>query len=145
MNTTDTSTIRQEITIAAPAAKVFAALTVPEQLKQWWWDNDSSTMEADFRVGGAWRATGESREGESFSVTGTYRVIDPPRVLEYTWVHRWGQLDEKTETIVRFELAERDGVTHLRLTHSGFTDMSSKDDHNSGWPQVLAWLSDYVQ
>lgn len=144
MNTTDTSTIRQEITIAAPAAKVFAALTVPEQLKQWWWDNDDSTIEQDFHVGGVWRATGTSGKGERFSVTGTYRVIDPPRVLEYTWLHDWGQID-KTETIVRFELDERDGVTHLRLIHSGFTDMSSKDDHENGWPKVLGWLRDYVQ
>jgi uncharacterized protein YndB with AHSA1/START domain len=146
MNTTDTATIRQEITIAAPAAKVFAALTVPEQLTQWWWDEDtsslgSSKLEQDFRVGGAWRAIASANEGHSCSVSGTYRVIEPPHVLEYTWVHD----DDKTETVVRFELTERDGATHVRLTHSGFTDPSSRDKHDRGWTQVLGWLRDYTQ
>ncbi|HYZ17562.1 MAG TPA: SRPBCC domain-containing protein [Candidatus Acidoferrum sp.] len=148
MNTTETSTIRQEIAIAAPAAKVFAALTTPEQVMQWWGDEDSyrsTKMEQDFRVGGAWRTTGNSKNGESYSVKGTYRVIEPPHALEYTWVHDWGGVNDKTETIVRFDLEERDGVTLVRLTHSGFTNQESKDDHESGWATVLGWLRDYVQ
>jgi glutathione S-transferase len=149
MNTTDTSmTIVQEITIAAPAAKVFAALTVPEQTMQWWGHEDSyrlTKMEQDFRIGGAWRTVGSDNEGHSFSVKGTYRAIEPPHLLEYTWLYDWGPLDDKTETVVRFELDERDGLTHVRLTHSGFTDPESKADHERGWTTVLGWLRDYVQ
>lgn len=149
MNTTDTSTtIVQEITIAAPVAKVFAALTVPEQVMQWWGSDDSyrsTNMEQDFRVGGAWRTSGSDNEGQSFSVKGTYRAIEPPRLLEYTWIHDWGPIEDRTETLVRFELDERDGVTHVRLTHSGFTDPASRDEHDRGWAMVLGWLRDYAQ
>jgi hypothetical protein len=42
------------------------------------------------------------------------------------------------ETLVRFELEEKDGVTTVRLTHSGLTD-STRAQHR-GWPEVLEWL-----
>lgn len=37
------------------------------------------------------------------------------------------------ETLVRDELAERDGVTKLTVTHSGFTDARAREDHEKGW------------
>jgi len=85
MTTTDSSTtIVREITIDAPAAKIFAALTDPDQLVQWWGDDEiyrCTNMERDLRVGGKWRTTGRDAQGKSFAVEGLYRVIDPPRVL----------------------------------------------------------------
>ena len=49
-----------------------------------------------------------------------------------------------SETLVRFDLDEKDGVTRVRLTHSGLTTEASRD-HHKGWPQVLAWLRSYVE
>ena len=39
-------------------------------------------------------------------------------MLAFTWLPSWDE--EATETLVRFDLDERDGVTRVRLTHSGF-------------------------
>lgn len=140
--------IVQEITINAPAAKVFAAITEPKQLLQWWGSPETyrcTTMEADVRVGGRWRTAGEGADGESFSVVGTYRVVDPPRVLEHTWKYERGPYDDHVETVVRYDLEERDGVTHVRLTHTGFTDVEARDDHERGWTVVLGWLRAYAE
>lgn len=149
MTTTDTSTtIVREIDIAAPAAKVFAALTEPEQLVQWWGDETTyhvTKMERDLRVGGKWRSTGIGTSGEPFAVEGEYREIDPPHVLVYTWRYDWGERGKLDETVVRFDLHERAGQTHLRVTHSGFADPTDKSNHDGGWIRVLGWLSQFVE
>jgi hypothetical protein len=49
-----------------------------------------------------------------------------------------------TETLVRWDRGERDGVTTVRLTHSGFTSESSRATYR-GWPQVLGGLRAYIE
>ncbi|HEX3369234.1 MAG TPA: SRPBCC domain-containing protein [Candidatus Cybelea sp.] len=147
MNATSTAdTIVKEISIDAPAAKIFAALTEPAQLTQWWGEEGKyrvEQMEADLRVGGRWQTTGTSSDGRRFVVEGVYREIDPPRILAYTWAHDWGDAD-RAETLVRFDLTERGGSTLVKVTHSGFADPQSRDDHARGWTIVLGWLSAFV-
>jgi uncharacterized protein YndB with AHSA1/START domain len=63
------------------------------------------------------------------------------RLLEFTW-NRSCQ-GETTESLVRFDLNETDGVTTVRLTHSGLTP-AAREAHK-GWPQVLGWLKAYVE
>jgi uncharacterized protein YndB with AHSA1/START domain len=143
-----TGTIVREIDIKATVARIFAAITDPQQVTAWWGNGDTyrcERMEQDFRVGGAWRTVGHGKDGKPFAVEGEYRVIDPPHTLEYTWRHDWGTRTDE-ETLVRFELSDRgDGVTHLRVVHSGFADPNVSDDHADGWTRVLGWLRDYVQ
>ena len=143
--TADTTTIVKDIDINAPAAKVFAALTDPNQLPQWWGEEGKyrvDRMESDLRPGGRWGSYGTSADGSTFSVEGMYRVVDAPHRLEMTWKHDWGENPE--ETVVRYELTEANGTTHLRVTHSGFTSQESRDNHSAGWDQVLRWMIAYA-
>jgi hypothetical protein len=45
---------------------------------------------------------------------------------------------------VRFDLEDANGVTTVRLTHSGLVSETSRESHK-GWPQILAWLRAYVE
>ena len=137
--------IVEEITIAAPAARVFAALTDPAQRVAWWGLKgrfETKHMESDLRAGGRWMMSGIGMGGKPFEIRGVYRLIEPPRVLAFTWLPSWDE--EATETLVRFDLTERDGVTAVRLTHSGFTSEGSRMRHQ-GWPQILGWLKGYAE
>jgi uncharacterized protein YndB with AHSA1/START domain len=98
-------------------------------------------MESDLQIGGKWMMKGVGM-GKAFSVRGEYRKIERPRVLEFTWLPDW-QGDE-TESLVRFDLNEKDGVTTVRVTHSGLVTERSRDSHK-GWPQVLSGLRAYVE
>jgi uncharacterized protein YndB with AHSA1/START domain len=141
--TSTTETIVQEITINAPAAKVFEALTDPDQRKLWWGIEGRfrvTNVESDLRVGGRWKMSG-SGFGRPFTVEGTYRAIEPPRLLAFTWLPSW-QTDA-SETLVRFELAEAQGVTTVRLTHSGLSPEGL--EAHQGWAQILDRLRAYVQ
>jgi uncharacterized protein YndB with AHSA1/START domain len=51
---------------------------------------------------------------------------------------------EQLSTVVRWDLEEKDGVTTVRLTHSGFTSESSRATYR-GWRQILAGLQAYIE
>jgi uncharacterized protein YndB with AHSA1/START domain len=148
MSTTDTGTgpIVAEITIDAPAEKVFEALADPVQRVAWWGMKgrfEAKEMESDLRPGGRWIMRGVTGlGGKPWNATGEYRTVERPRRLVFTWLPSWHE--GATETLVSFELDERDGVTTVRLTHSGFASEEARGKHQ-GWPQILSWLRDYVQ
>jgi uncharacterized protein YndB with AHSA1/START domain len=134
-----------EIAINAPAERVFAALVDPAQRPKWWGAEgrfQTTHMESDLRPGGRWLMSGTGMGGKPFKVVGTYRTIERPWLLVFTWLPSWDE--EATETLVRFELAEAGGVTTVRLTHSGFASEGSRSRHQ-GWPQILGWLKDFAE
>jgi uncharacterized protein YndB with AHSA1/START domain len=146
MNSTDTGdAIVKEISIKAPAARVFQALTDPRQLVQWWGAEgrfQATHMEADLRVGGAWVMRGSGMGGKPFTIRGEYRAIDRPRLLEFTWLADWH--GDEPQSVVRFDLEEKDGVTTVRLTHSGLTSERARENYK-GWPWLLALLQAHVE
>jgi uncharacterized protein YndB with AHSA1/START domain len=136
-------TIIQEITIKASAKRIFEALANPEQRKEWWGAEgrfQTTNVESDLRVGGKWKMVGTTF-GRTFTIKGEYRAIEPPHVLEFTWLPDWQP--NPTETLVRFDLTEKDGLTTVRLTHSGLTREGLQA--HKGWPQILTWLLAYVE
>jgi uncharacterized protein YndB with AHSA1/START domain len=150
MSTTDTtpaiSPIVAEITINAPAERVFEALVNPAQRVAWWGMKgrfEAEDMESDLRPGGRWIMRGTTGlGGKPWNATGEYRTVERPRRLVFTWLPSWHE--NATESVVSFELDERNGVTTVRLTHSGLTSEEARAKHQ-GWPQILTWLRDYVQ
>ena len=140
-----TDTIVKEIKISASAERIFEALTDPQERLKWWGAEGQyrgTHMESDLRPGGSWVTRGIGRGGKPFIVKGEYRRIDRPRLLVFTWLPDWEP--NASESLVRFDLEEMDGVTTVRLTHSGLTSESSRA-HHQGWPQVLGWLQAYAE
>lgn len=138
-------TIVQEITINGSANRIFDALTDPDQRVKWWGAEgrfQATYMESDLRPGGKWMMQGNGIDGKPFKVSGEYRHIEPPRMLVFTWLPDWQE--DLLESVVRIELEEKNGVTTVRLTHSGLTSETSRISHK-GWPQILTWLRAYVE
>ena len=138
-------TILQEIVIKAPAERIFEALTNPAQRTKWWGAEgrfQTTHMESDLRPGGKWMMRGNGIGGRPFTIRGEYRQIEPPRLLIFTWLPDWQE--DAFETLVRFDLIENNGITAVRLTHSGLATESSRLSHK-GWPQILTWLQAYCE
>ena len=111
-------TIIQEITIKASAKRIFEALTNPEQRKEWWGSEgrfQATHVESDLRVGGRHRLRQAVHRKRRIS---NDRAA-PRACLAFTWLPDWQQ--NPAETLVRFDLTEKDGLTTVRLTHSGLT------------------------
>src|SRR5262245_47328281 len=138
MSATVTSdTIVQEITIKASAERIFEALTVPDQRERWWGSKgriEATHKETELRHGRRWSKGGVVLGGGPFNVVGEYRSIDRPHLLVFTWLPDWQ--GDATESLVRFDLEEKNGVTTVRLTHSGLVSEASRASHK-GWPQIL--------
>jgi uncharacterized protein YndB with AHSA1/START domain len=145
MNSTDMKdAIVKEVTIKAPAERVFEALTDPGQRVQWWGMEgrfQATHMESDLRPGGAWSMRGTGMGGRPFLVRGEYRAIERPRLIEFTWLADW---DNLAQSMVRFDLEEKEGVTIVRLTHSGLTTEATRETYK-GWPWLLASLQAHVE
>jgi uncharacterized protein YndB with AHSA1/START domain len=138
-------TITEEITITAPADEIFAALTSPEERVKWWGAEGrfkTTQMESDLRPGGSWLMRGIGVGGRPFTIQGVYREIQRPRLLVFTWLPSW-QTDA-LESLVRFDLEERNGTTTVRVTHSGLTTESARLQHR-GWSDILGWLRAYIE
>jgi uncharacterized protein YndB with AHSA1/START domain len=75
------------------------------------------------------------------TVTGVYQEIDPPHALVFTWSR---PEENEPESTVRWDLKEEDGVTTVRVTHSGLISEEWRT-RNSGWPIVVGLLRDYVE
>jgi uncharacterized protein YndB with AHSA1/START domain len=138
--------IVQEVTIKAPAARIFAALTKPDELLKWWAAEGKFQVvqaECNLQPGGKWlmRVAGKSKdEPSSSTVYGEYRAIEPPHLLTYTWLREEG---DYPETLVRWDLNETDGYTTVRVTHSGLVSESLRA-RNSGWPLIVTLLEAYI-
>lgn len=136
----------EDVWIAADPARVFRALTDPEEVPLWWGvagAYETTTAEIDLRPGGRYRFAGTSAARGTFEVSGEYRRVEPPEHLEYTWNPDWD--DGATGSVVRWHLEPRDGGTHLRVEHTGFLTEASYLGHRNGWPGVIAGLRAFVE
>jgi len=143
-------TAEREIVIAASLNDVFSALTNPRQIVRWWGDDSiyhTTAWDHDPRTGGSYRHAGRFvdgvQNGRAFEGTGAYRVIEPPRILEYTRRYTGG-VPIGEETVVRYELDDVDGRTRLRVVHSGFQSVEGRDEHGEHWVHVLGWLNSFI-
>lgn len=138
-------TVVEEIAIRAPADRVFAALAMPEERVKWWGVEGrfrTTHAESDLRPGGKWLMSGVGVGGRPFTLRGVYQEIDRPRLLVFTWLASWQK--DAFESLVRFELLERSGLTTVRVTHSGLTTEGSRAQHR-GWPDILDRLRSYAE
>jgi uncharacterized protein YndB with AHSA1/START domain len=138
-------TIVQHITIRASAARVFDAFTKPEERVQWWsvpGRFHTTHVDSDLRPGGKWVMRGTREDGGPFTIAGEYRTVQRPTLVEFTWLPDWQP--DATETLVRVEFVETDGVTSVTLTHSGLTTERSRQSHR-GWPDILGLLRAFVE
>lgn len=131
--------LRMTQLIDGPVEAVFRAWTDPHVLTQWWGPGTFVTSEAelDVRPGGSYRIRMGSQDGSrTLGVTGTYREVEPPRRLVFTW--SWEDGDPHAySSVVTVELRPQGARTELVLTHGGFTDAAAAEPYADGWRQSL--------
>src|SRR5690242_1967791 len=139
--------LRIERLIAAPPERVFQYFTDRKLFATWWGpEGMSSTAHVlDVRVGGAWRTTMHSRDGKNMTVGGTYRAVEAPRRLVFTWAWEDDKGVRGSETEVTITFAAAPGGTKLTIVQKEFETAESRDQHGRGWNSTLDKLNRIVR
>ena len=129
---------------AAPE-KVYAAWTDPEKIVRWFGPaqvrDGSVQADIDLRVGGHYRISFHSAEGEYHRVGGVYREVVPNERLVFSWA--WHSTPER-ESLVTVALKPDGAGTLLTFHHEQFFDAVARDNHERGWSELFAKLEKYL-
>ena len=151
MSTQLQDVIEREIVIGAPRERVYAALTDPAQLAQWFPD----------------RVEGEIKPGErpvfDFGEYGRHSVYvvatDPVSYVAYRWIPGAihvpagfiGDVLKEPNTLCEFRLEETAEGTRVRLLESGFASLppafyaQSVKDNEGGWDVMIVRLKRFAE
>jgi uncharacterized protein YndB with AHSA1/START domain len=131
--------------LKAQPAQVFSAWTDPQKLIHWFGPNEtiagSVRADLDVRVGGRFRVSFKTEDGEYHEVGGTYREVAPPSRLVFSWA--WHSTPER-ESLVTLTMAKDGDGTMLTLHHEQFFDEKARDGHRHGWTGTLEKLDSYL-
>lgn len=109
--------------VDATAEEVWKAWTEPERFAQWFYtapfETPAETVAMDVRPGGEWRATQvNASSGDELPFLGTYREVDRPRRLVFTFEDPRDRANPDVE-VATLTLHELDGMTEMTLVQEG--------------------------
>jgi uncharacterized protein YndB with AHSA1/START domain len=138
-------TVRLERLLPGPIEKVWSFLTRSDQRARW-----LAAGDWDLRVGGRVELhfthdqlqsepTPEKYRGMTMSFTGKILRIEPPRLIEFTWLEAHGVTSEVT-----FELAARGEQVLFTITHRKIEGRDELLDVSGGWDVHVGILEDVL-
>jgi uncharacterized protein YndB with AHSA1/START domain len=140
--TTDLGT-RTTVSIGAPVQEVWAAITTPARIKEWFFGVDTRS---DWTPGSELVHTGEW-QGRPYEDKGTILRIEPPRLLVHThWSAMSGRPDEPGNyEEVTWTLADGDDATELTVSETNLPSEAARDQSEQSWQMVLAKLKELLE
>ncbi|WEZ84809.1 SRPBCC domain-containing protein [Rhizobium sp. 32-5/1] len=128
-----TRTIVVEREIAHPPEKLWRALTQPHLIAEWLMKNDFKAVVGHrFHLRGEWGGV----------LNCEVLVMEPQKMLSYTWNFKHDDPAFDLNSIVTFTLTPTATGTHLRMEQSGFRpdQRQAYGGAKAGWPRFLARL-----
>ena len=134
-------TVRREI--AASAEDLFDAWLDAQSLGSWLKPSGirETRAETDPREGGSFRIVMVTADS-SLVHTGTYREIDRPRRLVFTWS---SPATRFRDSVVTVTFRPSSGSTVVEIHQVGLPDEEAQAGHHAGWSDALRELSGRVQ
>ena len=143
--------VKNTITINAPAAKVWDALTNPEQTKKYMFGCETVS---DWKPGSPllWRGIYEGKE--MVFVKGNIVDINPGKFLSYTTIDPNSTIDDISENYltVTYNLKEENGHTVFTVTQGDYSKVADgekryKETYNNGegWNPILVEIKKLVE
>ena len=131
------------VTIDAPIARVWEALTTPELISSWFFGVDTET---DWAEGSPIVHRGEY-QGKPYEDKGTIVSVEPPRRLVHTHWSPVSGLPDSPENYqeVTWRLSEDEGRTELAVSEINLPSEEAKSVSEQSWKQALTSLKDLLE
>ncbi|MFZ2013930.1 MAG: SRPBCC domain-containing protein [Nocardioides sp.] len=129
-------TLEHEREFEAVPEKIFGLLTEPARLAKWWGPHGFTTpqIRLELRVGGSYRFTMQTPDGEVFHLSGDFLEVRAPDRLSYTF--RWDEpTPDDRETVVLVVLSALHGATRMSLSQGEFATEERLELHRQGWAE----------
>src|SRR3977135_570054 len=131
-----------ERTFTAPVARVWKALTVVGEMKQWYFDLKKFKPEVGFEF-----EFTVVHEGMKYHHLCQITEVIPQKKLAYTWRYK----GHEGNSLVTFELVAEGDKTRVKLTHKGLetfpkTPSFGRKSFMEGWTQIIgSSLKEFVE
>ena len=144
-------TIEREIYVEASPEVVFAVVSRPEHIREWWAD------EAELGTGvGAVGTIAFDQGPDSAPKVAAMTVVESaaPSRFAFRWTHPEGEVATPTNSLlVELDLVPTGSGTTVRLTETGFREQSwevavleeTYADHVRGWAHFVPRLGTYAE
>ena len=129
--------------IKASREALFDAWLDPTMLAKFMMPGENMTVpevENDPRQGGRFRVVMRAGD-QDLPHEGTYKTINRPSQLAFTWESPFSNSEDSTVTI---DFDDAEGGTNVTLTHVRFPSEEIRDNHLGGWTNILAALETAV-
>ena len=128
-------TAKTQRTFHAPASRIWALLTEPALVKQYFFGTDLVTTWQPgtpifFR--GQW-------EGKAYEDKGTVLKYDPGKMLEYDYFSSWSTAEDRPENyqIIAYRLKTKGDRTVLTITQRNIPALEQKVDSAKNWRGLM--------
>ncbi len=131
------------VTVAAPRARVWEALTRPELVKQYFFGTQVVT---DWKVGGPVLFRGDW-EGKTYEDLGTVLSFHEPDQLSFNYWSGFSGLEDKPELrqIIRYDLGDAGGRTRVTVTQSNVDTKARAEHAAKNWQTVLGGMKKLLE
>jgi uncharacterized protein YndB with AHSA1/START domain len=135
--------IERELILPVRPARVWTALTQPDQLSAWF----GTKATIDLRPGGEVIFIWDGSTGPPGTNRGVIEAVEPPNRFAFRWR---SSPDTVQMTRVEFTLEPHPEGTRLRLVESGFASLppelrgGSHEGNTRGWQRELGELAQYL-
>jgi uncharacterized protein YndB with AHSA1/START domain len=131
------------VDINAPRSAVWAAVTEPAEIKEWFFGTNLVT---DWKPGSPIFFRGEW-EGKEYEDKGEVLEYNPEESLSYTYWSSMGGTEDLPENYqtLRYTLTEGEGQTHLTIDQTDVASQEAADHSAENWKSVLVALKEYVE
>ena len=134
-------------TFDAPRDLVWKLFTDPQHLMRWMGPRnfEARNFTQDARVGGTWRGMLHPTDGgRDLWQGGTFRAIDPPSHIAYTFAWDADSGQPANETLVTLDFEAKGKQTTLTFHQSGFPSEGERDGHRGGWNESFDKFEEYL-